>query len=54
MGGPPKPKPVGGHILGHASTTRIYLRKGKGDERVAKIVDSPYFGEIDASYEITD
>lgn len=23
--------PVGGHILGHASTTRLYLRKGKGD-----------------------
>ena len=29
-------KPVGGHILGHASDTRIYLRKGKGDQRIAK------------------
>ncbi|KAK7523175.1 RecA protein [Phyllosticta citriasiana] len=34
-------KPVGGHILAHASSTRILLRKGRGDERVAKIQDSP-------------
>lgn len=34
-------KPVGGHILAHASTTRVLLRKGRGDERVAKIMDSP-------------
>lgn len=30
-------KPVGGHILAHASQTRILLRKGRADERVAKI-----------------
>lgn len=34
-------KPVGGHILAHASTTRLLLRKGRGEERVAKVVDSP-------------
>jgi RecA/RadA recombinase len=34
-------KPVGGHVLAHASTTRVLLRKGRGEERVAKIVDSP-------------
>lgn len=34
-------KPVGGHVLGHASTTRIYLRKGRGNERIAKLSDSP-------------
>ena len=34
-------KPVGGHVLAHASTTRVLLRKGRGDERVAKIQDSP-------------
>jgi hypothetical protein len=34
-------KPAGGHILAHASTTRVLLRKGRGEERVAKIVDSP-------------
>lgn len=34
-------KPAGGHVLAHASTTRILLRKGRGEERVAKIMDSP-------------
>jgi meiotic recombination protein DMC1 len=30
-------KPVGGHVLAHASTTRVMLKKGKGDERIAKV-----------------
>lgn len=33
--------PVGGHIVGHASTHRIYLRRGKAGSRVAKMIDSP-------------
>ena len=33
--------PIGGHIVGHASTYRIYLRRGKKDSRVAKLIDSP-------------
>ena len=32
-------KPIGGHILAHASTTRIALRKGRGELRIAKIYD---------------
>lgn len=32
-------KPIGGNILAHASTTRISLRKGRGDVRIAKIYD---------------
>ena len=32
---------IGGHIVGHASTYRIYLRRGKKDSRVAKLIDSP-------------
>ncbi|KAK8842554.1 Meiotic recombination protein dmc1 [Tritrichomonas musculus] len=48
------PKPIGGHILAHASTTRLYLRKGKGAERVAKIYDSPSLPEAEATYELTD
>jgi len=32
---------VGGNIVGHASTYRIYLRKGKKNSRVAKMIDSP-------------
>ncbi|MCJ1420530.1 Meiotic recombination protein dmc1 [Xylographa parallela] len=46
-------KPVGGHILAHASTTRVLLRKGRGDERVAKIQDSPDCPEREATYIIT-
>lgn len=32
---------VGGNIVAHASTYRIYLRRGKKDSRVAKLIDSP-------------
>lgn len=43
-------KPVGGHILAHASQTRILLRKGRGDERIAKIQDSPDCPEGECTY----
>ncbi|OCF45599.1 meiotic recombinase Dmc1 [Kwoniella heveanensis CBS 569] len=43
-------KPVGGHILAHASATRIQLRKGRGDERIAKLMDSPDQPEGEATY----
>ena len=33
--------PIGGHIVAHASTFRIYLRKGKKGSRVAKLIDAP-------------
>ncbi|KAA8564991.1 hypothetical protein EYC84_010760 [Monilinia fructicola] len=46
-------KPAGGHILAHASTTRVLLRKGRGEERVAKVVDSPDCPEREATYIIT-
>lgn len=32
---------IGGNIVGHASTYRIYLRRGKKGSRVAKLIDSP-------------
>ena len=32
---------IGGHILGHTSTFRIYLKKSKKDLRIVKLVDSP-------------
>jgi len=32
---------IGGHVVAHASTFRIYLRKGKKGSRVAKLVDAP-------------
>lgn len=62
-------KPLGGHVLAHASHTRILLRKGRGEERVAKVVgetasqrvwglmltvtDSPDVPEGEATYIIT-
>ena len=47
-------KPIGGHVLAHASTTRVLLRKGRGEERVAKIQDSPDCPEREATYVITN
>lgn len=37
----PVSKPIGGHVLAHASTVRIFLKKGRGEQRIAKIYDSP-------------
>ncbi|MCU4802023.1 DNA repair and recombination protein RadA [Halobacteria archaeon HArc-gm2] len=34
-------QPIGGNILGHTSTFRIYLRKSKGTKRIVKLVDAP-------------
>ncbi len=47
-------KAIGGHIAGHNSTFRIYLRKSKKDKRVARLVDSPYLPEGEAVFTITD
>ncbi|MBS3102026.1 DNA repair and recombination protein RadA [Candidatus Woesearchaeota archaeon] len=41
---------IGGHIVAHASTFRVYLRKGKKGSRVAKLVDSPNLPEGEASF----
>ncbi|KAL7720124.1 DNA repair protein RAD51-like protein [Entamoeba marina] len=43
-------KPIGGNIIAHASTTRLYLRKGKGDSRICKIYDSPCLPESEATF----
>jgi len=47
-------KPIGGHVLAHAVQTRISLRKGSGDDRIAKIVDSPCLALSEATFTITD
>lgn len=47
-------KPIGGNILAHASTTRISLRKGRGENRIAKIYDSPDLPESEATFSITN
>ncbi|KAL1129758.1 hypothetical protein AAG570_012702, partial [Ranatra chinensis] len=45
-------KPIGGNIMAHASTTRLYLRKGRGDTRICKIYDSPCLPESEAMFSI--
>lgn len=53
-GGPQHPKATGGHILGHATHTRIFLRKGRGNLRIAKIVASPFLPEGETPFRISD
>lgn len=42
--------PVGGNIIAHASQTRLYLRKSKGETRICKIYDSPSLPEGEVSF----
>jgi DNA repair protein RadA len=46
-------KPVGGHVLGHTATFRLYLRKSKGEKRIAKLVDSPNLPDGEAVFSVT-
>ncbi|EMA60169.1 DNA repair and recombination protein RadA [Halorubrum lipolyticum] len=39
---------IGGNILGHASTFRMYLRKSKGDKRIVRLVDAPNLADGEA------
>merc|ERR1719321_73953 len=48
----PQVKPIGGHIIGHASQTRLFFRKGKGETRICKIYDSPSLAEGEAMFAI--
>ncbi len=47
-------KPVGGHIVAHTATYRVYLKKGKGDLRIARLIDSPHLPEGEAVFRVTD
>ena len=44
---------TGGNVIGHASTYRIYLRKS-GENRVAKVIDSPYHPYSDTKFTVTE
>jgi hypothetical protein len=37
LSSPPQLVPIGGNIIAHASTTRLYLRKGRGETRICKV-----------------
>jgi len=40
--------------VAHACTTRIYLRKSKGDRRIARVIDSPCLPEAEAVFVIQE
>lgn len=46
--------PVGGHIVGHMSTYRLYLRRGKAGSRVAKLIDSPNLPDNETAFFLTE
>ncbi|OQU79150.1 DNA repair protein RAD51 homolog B isoform X1 [Sorghum bicolor] len=49
----PQIKPIGGNIMAHASTTRLFLRKGRREERICKVVSSPCLAEAEARFQIS-
>ncbi|KAL3945644.1 MAG: hypothetical protein SGBAC_000300 [Bacillariaceae sp.] len=46
-------KPIGGNIIAHASTTRLRLRKGRGENRIMSVFDSPTLPEADAQFAVS-
>ena len=47
-------KPTGGHVMAHACTHRVFLRKGKQNTRLARVIDSPYLPEERIRFAITE
>jgi len=45
-------KPIGGNIMAHASTTRLYLKKAAGENRICKVYDSPCLPEAECKFSI--
>ena len=56
-------KPIGGNVIAHASTTRLFFKKGKGEQRIwyipslrviipSKVYDSPDLPENEATFAI--
>ncbi|MFW9827518.1 MAG: DNA repair and recombination protein RadA [Candidatus Thorarchaeota archaeon] len=41
---------TGGHVVAHGATVRIFLRKGKGEQRIARVVDAPNIPENDTVF----
>ena len=47
--------PIGGHIVGHTSHTRVYLRRtAHGPVRIARLVSSPYLPEGEEILKVTE
>ena len=47
-------RPAGGHVMAHACTHRVYLRKGSKGTRTARVIDSPYLPESNTRFQITE
>ena len=45
-------KPIGGNIMAHACTTRLQLKKGRGEQRICKVYDSPCLPEAECIYQL--
>ncbi len=45
---------TGGHIVAHGATIRVFLRKGKAEQRIAKVIDAPHLPEQDTVFSITE
>jgi DNA repair protein RadA len=46
-------RPIGGNIVAHAATYRVYLRKSKPPKRIARLIDSPNLPEGEAVFSVT-
>ncbi|MEM3654882.1 MAG: DNA repair and recombination protein RadA [Candidatus Micrarchaeia archaeon] len=45
--------PIGGHVLAHQSTYRVYVRRGKEEKRIARLIDSPNMPEGECVFKVT-
>ena len=45
---------IGGNIVGHNSTFRLYLRRGKKGTRVAKLIDAPNMPDAECVFNVTE
>ncbi|MFH1470574.1 MAG: DNA repair and recombination protein RadA [Candidatus Micrarchaeota archaeon] len=45
-------RPIGGHVLAHLATYRLYFRKGKEEKRIARLVDSPSMPEGECVFRV--
>jgi DNA repair protein RadA len=47
-------RPAGGHVMAHACTHRVYLRKGRSNTRLVQVIDSPYLPEEKIRIAVTE
>jgi DNA repair protein RadA len=46
--------PIGGNVLAHTSSYRLYFRRSKEDRRIAKLVDSPNLPDNECVFRVTE